>query len=231
MDLANDFTVLRNRVFADLIRAHDYHADTMIAWDLVREVIASGRKIAVRSEVTGTMTRDIDLDAKSEGYIDEQLSEATFQQFIAIFENFYFEFLGLWLTAYPRSLGKKMVDFQTILDLPDKEAITQLVVRKELNDVLYDRPAGWFAYLEEKVKLGCPSAGEVERIAEIKATRDVLAHNQGIVNKIHGAKAGVLARFPEGSRIEISERYHRESWELIHKVASDLSDAAIAKLA
>jgi len=47
-----------------------------------------------------------------------------------------------------------------------------------LNEVLYERPAEWFAYLQEKVKLGCPSAVEIERIAEAKATRDALIHNR-----------------------------------------------------
>ena len=49
-----------------------------------------------------------------------------------------------------------MVDFKTILELPDKDAITGLGVRKELNEVLYDPPKAWFAYLEDKAKLGCP---------------------------------------------------------------------------
>jgi hypothetical protein len=122
-----------------------------------------------------------------------------------------------------------MVDFKTILDLPDKDAITGLVVRKELNEVLYDRPIEWFAYLEDKAKLGCPSANEIERIAEAKASRDVLVHNKGIANKTYESKAGNLARFDEGNRINIPEHYHREIWELIRKVVSDVSNAAIAK--
>lgn len=54
----------------------------------------------------------------------EQLAEATFQQFIAIFENYFFDLLRLWLMAYPQSLVGKKVDFKAILDAPDKDAIT-----------------------------------------------------------------------------------------------------------
>jgi len=102
-------------------------------------------------------------------------------------------------------------------------------VRKELNEVLYDRPTEWFSYLDGKVKLGCPTSNEVERIAEAKATRDVFVHNKGVANKTYESKAGNLARFHDGEKIDISEQYHRETWELVHRVVSDVSNAAIAK--
>ena len=112
----------------------------------------------------------------------------------------------------------------------DKDAITQFVVRKELNEVLYDRPTEWFAYLEDKAKLGCPAASEIERIAEAKATRDVLVHNRGIANKTYESKAGRLARFKGGDAIDLPEEYHRQTWSLLSKVVSDIAEAAIAKV-
>ncbi len=231
MALSDDIRMLRARVIGDLNLSHDYYEDTKIAWRYLHNAVAAGQVFTIRNQTTGTVTTQVELASKARGYVTKQLTEATFQQFLSIFENFYFDFLGLWLTAYPQSLGKKMVDFKSILELPDKAAITQLVVRKELNEILYDRPKGWFEYLEEKVKLGCPSAGEVERIAEAKATRDVLIHNRGIANKTYESKAGRLARFQEGDKIDIPEHYHRETWELIRKVVSDITDAAMIKVA
>lgn len=229
MPLQDEVRMLRDRVLADLISAHDYYTDTTTAWLLVEEVISGGRTIYFQNVITGTVTTQENLLAKARGYVTEQLAEATFQQFLSIFENFCFELLCLWLMTYPQSLGKKTVDFKTILELPDKEAITELVVRKELNEVLYDRPAEWFTYLEDRAKLGCPSVNEIERIAEAKATRDVLVHNRGIANKTYEAKAGNLSRFRLGDRIETPEDYHQETWELIRKIVSDISNAAIAK--
>lgn len=131
--------------------------------------------------------------------------------------------------AYPRSLIGKKIDIRTVLDSPDKEAILLSAVNKELNEVLYERPAGWFAYLDEKVKLGCPTADEADWIAEAKASRDALVHSQGIAGKSYLAKAGKLARFVEGERIEIPEQYHRQVWDLLRKVVADVSTAAAAK--
>ena len=230
MILSEEIRAVRDCVLADLNSAHDYYADTKIAWSLVHQVITAGRTFKVRNIITGTTTSEAALRSKSRGYVTEQLTEATFQQFVALFESFFFDLLRLWLTAFPQSLGGKKLDFKSVLEARDKDAITQLVVAREVNEILYDRPAGWFAYLEDKAKLGCPSAGEVERITEVKASHDVLVHGRGIASTIYVAKSGNLARFKEGERIEIPEPYHRETWELIRKVITDISNAAMAKV-
>ena len=62
-----------------------------------------------------------------------------------------------------------------------------------------------------------------------KASRDVLVHNRGVASKTYEFKVGNLARYKDGQRIEIPEHYHRETWELIRKVVTDISNAAIAK--
>ncbi|WP_435011284.1 hypothetical protein P12x_002591 [Tundrisphaera lichenicola] len=230
MSLSEEIRSLRDRVLADLVSVHDYYSNTKTAWRIVHKVITAGNTITVRNLATGTVTTQADLASKARGYVAEQLAEATFQQFISLFEEFYFDFLCLWLTAYPQSLGRKTVDFKVVLESLDKEAITRHVVKKELNEILYDRPTAWFAYLEDKVKLGCPSAGEIERVAEAKASRDILVHNRKIANRTYELKSGQLARFREGQRLDIPEPYHRETWELIRKVVGDISNAAIAKL-
>jgi hypothetical protein len=229
MPLADDIRALRDRIIVDLRVAHDYYADTKTAWYFVRGVIDAGATFAHQNVVTGTVATQADLRAKVRDYIAEQLAEATFQQFISIFESFFFDFLRLWLQAYPRSLIGKRVDFKAILDSPDKNAIIQHVVERELNEVLYERPAGWFAYLEDKVKLGCPAADEIDRLAEAKATRDVLVHNRGMAGATYASKAAKLARHKAGERIKIPDSYHRETWELIRKLVTDIADAAIAK--
>ena len=121
------------------------------------------------------------------------------------------------------------MDFKDVLDAPDKDAITSGVVSKEVNEVLYERPAGWFEYLEDKAKLGCPTPDEIDRIAEAKASRDVLVHSRGMANKTYESKAGRLARYKDGQRIDIPEHYHRATWDLLRKVVTDLFNAAMAK--
>src|SRR5437588_265933 len=114
MALADDLRALRDRVLADLNDAHDYHTDTITAWGIVRDVVASGRMFTNQSPVTGTVTTQADLVRNADGYIAQQLAEATFQQFLAIFEAFFLDLLRLWLTAYPQSLLGRKLDFKTV---------------------------------------------------------------------------------------------------------------------
>jgi hypothetical protein len=226
MPLAADLVGLRDRVLADLNTSYDYITDTKIAWELVGGLIAAGHTFSVRNMTTGTVTTQIELAGKSRGYVAQQLAEATFQQFMSIFENYFFDLLRLWLITYPQNLTGKKVDFKTVLDAPDKDTITLLVVDKEVNEIMYDRPTGWFAYLQDRVKLGCPTSDEIDRIAEAKASRDALVHNRGIANKIYLAKSGRLARYAEGQRIEIPEQYHRDTWDLLRRLVTEISNAA-----
>lgn len=229
MALADDLQTLRERVVTELTSAYDYYADTKSAWRIVHRSIATGHTFIVRNMTTGTITTHADLANRARGYIAKEVVESTFQQFISIFEGFYFELLRLWLTAYPQSLGKKTASFKSILELPDKAAIVDSVIRRELIEIVYDRPTEWFAYLNVKVQLGCPTPDEIEQIAEAKATRDIFVHNGGIANQMYQSKAGAKARFQPGQRMDIPEHYHRQTWELVHKLVLDLANAAIAK--
>jgi hypothetical protein len=229
MALADKIRLLRDRVLADLNAAHDYYTDTKTAWDIVGEAIVAGRTFTLRNAVTGTETTHTSLVSKSRGYVTKELAEATFQQFISIFESYFFDLLHLWLMAYPQNLAAKKVDYKVILDAPDKEAITTYVVNREVNEIMYERPSSWFAYLEDRAKLGCPTPDEIDRIAEAKASRDVLVHNRGVANRIYEFKAGKLARYKDGEQIDIPDPYHHQIWELLRKVVADVSNAAIAK--
>lgn len=230
MTLAENIRRLQERAVLELVAAHDYYTATKRAWRIVQKTIQAGRKITIRNTTTKNVTTEAELAEKSRGYVSGQLAEATFQQFVQIFENYFFDLLRLWLSAYPQSLGAKELSFKTVLDAPDKEAVTLHVVNKELNEVTFERPKDWFKYLEVRVKLGCPTEEEIDRIGEAKASRDILAHNRGIANKIYISKAGKFARFDDGQKLDIPEHYHRETWQLIRKVITDVFTAAAAKV-
>jgi hypothetical protein len=229
MALADNIRMLWDRILADLTAAHDYYMDTKAAWEIIDHHIADGKTFTVRNIVTGTETTQDDLKVKIQGYITQHLAEATFQQFISIFEGFFLEFLQLWLMSCPKSLCSKKLDFKEILEATDKDAIIVMMVNKELHELSYSKTADWFKYLGNLVNLSCPAADEIDRIVEAKASRDILVHNSAMANKTYESKAGRLARFKDGERIDIPEHYHRQTWELIRKVVSDISNAGIAK--
>jgi len=78
--------------------------------------------------------------------------------------------------------------------------------------------------------LDCPAEEEIDALAEIKAARDILEHNAGVVNEIYLRKAGKRARYGVGDHIELEDAYHLESWTLLKKAVRDVTFAAIARL-
>lgn len=151
------------------------------------------------------------------------------QQFVSTFESFLYDVLKLWLLAYPKSLSSRQLSGRDILGLPDKAAIVDALVDKELRDVFYDRPTSWFEYLWSKVDPGAPQAAESERFAEIKATRDVLVHGHGVANAYYADKAGKAARAQPGQPLDVPEPYHQASWELIQKIVRDIGTGMALK--
>lgn len=234
MPLPDDVRQLKHQALEELASAHDYYADTKKAWRVVQRVVDSGRSLTVRNALTGHVTTGTELAAKARDYVARQLSEATFQQFVTIFENYFFDLLRLWLQAYPQSLKEKTVKLEVLLDAPDKAAIGEhvlvQVIDRQLNEVAYKKVREWFDYLNWLVKPGCPMDTEIDRSAEVKASRDIIVHNRGVANKIYEQKAGALARVTAGQRIDVPEPYHRDTWQLLQKVIADVSDAVAAKV-
>ena len=227
--LANDIRELANRTMAALDASHDYYTFTKRMWRLLQKVVAEGRTFSFRNRATGSKVSEQTLMGRAELYVADYLRSSTFQDFVSRFEDFFFQLLRLWLAAYPASLSRKNVEMATVLKAPGKDAIVLTVIDKELNELKYERVADWFAYLERLVKLGCPTAVEIEKLAEIKASRDVLVHNNGVANSVYVLKAGNIARFRDGDELEVPEGYHRASWEIIKKVVGDVASAAITK--
>lgn len=229
MSLGDDIRAVAERADRDLNAAHDYFEHSRLVWRFFESSPGAEEHPAYTNRATSTtVTRD-DLVQLSQNYTREYLTVFTFQKFVSLFEGFVFDLLRLVLVHNPRQLAKKQVEFSAILNAADRDQVILAVVNKELNELKYERPREWFEYPNRTVRLDCPTAEEVEAVAEIKASRDVLEHNAGVANAIYLGKAGRRARYQPGEQLEIPDAYFRESWELLKKVIRDLSGAAIAR--
>jgi hypothetical protein len=229
MALVDEVRDLASRTLLALDASHDYYTYTKRVWRLLQQIVNEGRSFTFRNVTTGTKVDQRALLAQAQLYVTDYLMLSAFQHFVSLFEDFILDLLRHWLAVYPGSLSRKQVDFGTVLKAPDKGAIILHVVDKELNELKYQRLSDWFAYIEKTMQLGCPTGDEIEELAEIKASRDVIVHGKGIANLTYVSKSAGRARYQEGEKLEIPERYHRRSWELIRKIVQDVSDAASKK--
>jgi hypothetical protein len=231
MDMAHELDSLRAGAVRDLEAAHDFFEHTSLVWQTFEAWVSSGNTLKAKSITTGTIVTQTDLVALAPRYKAEFLLAFTFQHFISVFETFVFGLSRLALIHNPRALSKRQVEVSALLEAADKETVIADVIDKALNDLKYGALREWFVYLDGIVKLGCPSAEETDRLAEMKAARDILVHNAGVANATYVRKSGPAARFNEGDRVDISPEYHNETWTLVRKVIDDVSSAAKRRLA
>src|SRR5262245_56928858 len=123
MALADELEDLTSRTLSALDASHDYYTYTKRVWRLLQQIIKQGRKLTFRNLTTGTQVDEQALLGRAQLYITDYLMSSTFQQFVSLLEDFFFELLRCWLTAYPGSLSKKQVEMGAILKAPDKAAI------------------------------------------------------------------------------------------------------------
>jgi hypothetical protein len=230
MPLRQDIEQARDRAIIALKDAHDYVPFTSEAWrTLQTDIEREGRKIDWQNLHTMTSISGPAVLARAHGYVQVELTNSTLQQFVSIFENFLSDAIRAWILAHPKRISKRQLTGEELIALPDKPAIIEALVDKELKDVFYDRPANWFEYVKAMVNIDTPTDAEANEFAEIKATRDVLVHGQGIANAYYAAKAGRLARAQPGQPIDVPGPYHQKSWELISKLVREIGTAMAAK--
>ncbi len=210
MTLRDEIEAIRNRAIKNLNAAHDYYTYAQRAWRALQQVVENeGLKFSWRNISTHSTINEQNFPALAQQYVEQELTSSTFQQFVSIFENFLSDSLRLWLLAYPRSISKRQLSGKDILALPDKPAIVNALVEKELREVFYDRPANWFEYLRGHVGIASPTDAEAVQFSEIKATRDVLVHGQGIANAYYVDKAGASAQRRRVNRLIFQNRITR----------------------
>jgi len=230
MDLTAEIEQLRRDSLAALYASHDYYANTQFAWRFVQQMVREGHRFEIQRRATSTVPAEHEVSGLAHVYVTQYLASATFQHFVSLFEDFTFDLMRAWLRAYPGSLSGNQLPFRVVLESADKEEVVRAVVDRELLGLAYQRVDNWFRYLEKLAQLGCPSQDQIERLAEVKASRDVLVHNKGIANAVYVDKSMGRARYGEGEKVELPEHYHRESWELIKQVVAELAEAALNKL-
>lgn len=230
MSVQDDLPRIADRAHQELDSVHDFFEHSNAVWRSFQIFVNQGHKVTIDNLATGTRIDQDGLIRLAPHCTQHYLTTFTFRQFVSAFEVFLFDFLHRLLLHNPWQFARSQLEFEVVLRAGDRQEIISGVISKQLNELKYDTLREWFVAAEKAVHLGCPTADEIDTLAEVKASRDVLEHNAGIVNEIYLRKAARKARSAVGDTIKIDHTYHLESWRLIRKVVTVVTDVAIAKL-
>ena len=230
MLVTEDLREIAERADRELDAVHDFFEHSKMVWRSFQILVGEGHRVSAENLATGTRIDQDGLVRLAPQYTREYLATFTFRQFVSSFEAFLFNFLHRLLLHNPWQFAEKQLEFSTVLKAADRDEIVSGVILKHLNDLKYEQLREWFVTINKAVRLDCPTEDETNALAEVKAARDILEHNAGVVNEIYRRKAGRRACYEVGDHVEIEDTYHLESWRVIKKVVGDLTSAALGRL-
>jgi hypothetical protein len=242
MPLADDIRGLADRIVARLEEAREFYVHSRQAWRLVGRLAHKGRPVGIVDLATKRPLPSGNLEARVERYVTVRLAESTFRELSSLLEDWILGLIRLWLTAYPEDLdlnfdpatgrrrGKNQDEVQIplsrLLHLRDCTPILDGLIERTVRDLTYERPEKWFRYIDSRVSLGCPDASQRARLYEMKAARDCLEHNRGVINRDYLDKAGTAARYAEGELVQIDEPYLMACFALLRDVIVAMAGSA-----
>lgn len=120
--------------------------------------------------------------------------------------------------------GVNMVDKISVVDLIDydKEMLIEEIIKQRLSSLFYASPQKQIEYLKSALGL------EIEeefwgKWIEIKARRDLIVHNDGVVNEIYLNKAKDFALCTIGEEAKIDSNYFAEVVAFLKKLVGILN--------
>lgn len=247
MPLPDDVRALADQILVRLDESRDFYLHTRQAWRVVQQIAHEGRAVGIVDAASGQEVPAPDLEPLAHRYVTVHLAESAFRGLSGLLEDWVMGLARLWLTAYPvqldaaygeaadRSRAQRREEIQVplseILAAPDRDAILARVVERVVRELAYRRPALWFQFLDNRVNLGCPDEAQRGSLCELKAARDALEHNRGVVGRDYIDKAGDFARFAEGEVIQVDEPYLLVCFTSLRGAVEAMAAAAIRRSA
>jgi hypothetical protein len=155
-----------------------------------------------------------------------------FVYIVAQSEAFLFDLIECLLSNDHRRLKLRInginlptkIDVDEIIDSQNISIIIEQLISNYLSSIFYASPKCQLEYLNKITGIEIPEDIFWQWI-EIKATRDIIVHNQGIVNSVYIEKTGSYARQEKDSRIVIDEIYYDNSLGIIKSLIGKISSA------
>ena len=195
---------------SEILKIVHFHALTAYTYYFTEKKVTSGEKLTLiladprfnKETISGT-----ELLPRLRDYNKTYLIDLSFLHCVSIFEWYLFDLLEALLKLRPEHIGsKKQLELSIVFDSADKSEIIEKIIDAELNKLKYQNVIEWMVYLNKIVKIKYPSDSDIKKLAEIKASRDIIVHNNYIVNDVYLRKSGKCARFKLGGKLNVNEK-------------------------
>lgn len=154
------------------------------------------------------------------------LYENTLITNISKFESYLFNTLKEIIKRFPNKLSisvqgisnYKDVPLQIILESENIDTLMNEIIENRIIMVSYASPQNYLKYFQEVTGTDIEK-DEFKDYIEIKATRDLIIHNSGIINETYITKVGNNNRGTIGKKVQIDKTYFDHSIATMKRVS------------
>lgn len=158
---------------------------------------------------------------------NKDLYYSTFTYLVAGMEDFFTQLIKLILQKDNRRLlvtikdinFKSKYDLENIVLANNKEDIIDFIIEDRIISIMYANPRCQAEYFRKALSIDI-SDDKWNIWYEIKATRDIIVHNLGIINETYIEKAGVSSRGNLGDTVRVDTSYFLSSIKFMKKIIS-----------
>jgi len=149
------------------------------------------------------------------------LLNMAFIYLLAIFEAFLADVFRVVLQARPEMLrSNKQLTYQAIVSLGSKDELISHMAARELHEIGYGSTRDQWSYYRDRFGVDLAKAGiAIEKLIEMYAERNLLVHNNGLVNNIY-LESVRTPKFKKGGRVEITLDAWNDFAQTVEKAAS-----------
>jgi hypothetical protein len=157
---------------------------------------------------------DTELKAIYDRYTSSGLFEAFLVSSVSLFESFLADVLITFLTHYPKRITESVpgipacsgISAKDLLEATNRDELVQRVLSDHIESVFRQRPQIYMNYFAKMLSVkNDPSFSD---LYEVSATRDLVVHNNRVVNALYLDKAGNKARGALGDTIAVDADYY-----------------------
>lgn len=123
--------------------------------------------------------------------------------------------------------GAPNISLKDLISINDIDQVISNEIDIRLTDVAHASPAQYAIYFEKVAGFGL--GPYLDTYIELKATRDILVHNDGVINAVYTRKAGNNSRGSEKTKIVIDAEYFEGSIRTLKNITSAIYRGLLKK--
>lgn len=155
----------------------------------------------------------------------------SFVYLVALFDAFLADVFSEVVRTRPGIMksSKKQISYDRLLEFGSFDALVEFIANREINEISYKSIKDQAEYYRDRFGVAIEESGvPVSELAELRATRNLLIHNNGLVNHIYLEQVA-SSTYKTGDEVHVDAGYFDQAVKRLDAVALFITGRLIEK--